>query len=223
MFPYRYLFFVGLLALVSACGQQSRYSTADLQSNQLWSVSFDSPTDFETGDHPDSQAQLSIEDGRYWIRQGGERSAYIWGQGGDDLLNVQVEAEAQPQSDYPNDLYGVMCRLDDVGAGYAFLISSDGFGAIARTDGRTLVFLAEWRQSDAIKRGTNVNTIRAVCLDDYLALYVNDTWVADVEDSTYPQAGQVGLLAGLLVEAGHDAEPIVIGIDNLAVSEVAFR
>jgi hypothetical protein len=215
------ILFIALLLV--ACGPDPLQNEDDWVVGQsLASIPFQDPSDFETGNYPDSNASLSIEEGRYVIRQGGERNAYIWGQADPSAQNVQVEVQAQPRSDYANDLYGVLCRVNETGAGYAFVVSSDGFGGIARTDGRSLVFLADWREHDAIQTGQNRNTIRAICVDDYLALYVNDEWVADVRDSTYPDPGQVGLLAGLLIEVNIDPQPIEVGFDDLTVTDIAF-
>jgi hypothetical protein len=218
------LYLLLALLFLAACGPEPLRSSDDLDIGEPFlSLSFDSPSDFETGDYPEAGAALSLEDGRYLIRQGGERTAYIWGQGGEPIQDVVVEALAMPQTNYPHDLYGLMCRLDANGAGYLFLLSSDGFGAIARTDGRSLAFLLPWRQSGAINTGPAENTIRGVCVGDYLALYVNGEWLGDVRDSTYSQAGQVGLAAGLFIEGAGESAEVVVAFDDLRLSPVSLQ
>jgi hypothetical protein len=116
-----------------------------------------------------------------------------------------------------------MCRVNAEGEGYAFLISSDGFGAIAAvikgsSERGSLNLIDEWSENDAINPGQSENTIRAVCIDDYLALYVNGEFVGDVEDERFADSGQAGLIAGLLVENPDEAGEVIIEFDDLRVS-----
>ena len=55
--------------------------------------------------------------------------------------------------------------------------------------------------------------MRAVCMGDYLALYINDEFVADATDDTY-STGQVGLAASASNILGVQVE-----FDNLTVHE----
>jgi hypothetical protein len=117
-----------------------------------------------------------------------------------------------------------MCRVNAEGEGYAFLISNDGFGAIAYADKGasergSLSFLFDWVESDAINAGQAENTIRAVCVDDYLALYVNGEFVGDVEDDRFTSGGQAGLIAGLFIESGDELGEVIVDFDDLTVSE----
>jgi hypothetical protein len=97
------------------------------------------------------------------------------------------------------------------GDGYLFLIRGDSSYAIMRARGRSLTPLVNWTRSDAINAGPGRNTLRAVCLGDYLALYVNDQFMADTTDSTYT-SGQVGLAASAGSRLG-----VVAQFDNLIV------
>jgi hypothetical protein len=180
------------------------------------------PTAFESRDYTRTYSDLSITDGSFQLSHSSSNSSYIWAQDGEAEQNVSIEVQAEPQNDYANNLYGVMCRVNEEGAGYAFLISSDGFGAIARTDGKSLSFMQDWIESDAIKKGQSANTIRAVCIEDYLALYVNDEFVADVENDRYPDAGQGGLIGGVFVESGDEAGEIILSFDDLTVSAASL-
>jgi len=67
------------------------------------------------------------------------------------------------------------------------------------------------------RQGRASNTIRAVCVDDYLAIYANGTFLGEVKSSDYRRAGQVGLVAG--VSRNKD---IRVAFDNLAVYEGAI-
>lgn len=215
-----------ILALIAvACSADAQHSEDDIEVGEtILSVDFADEASFETGDYAEAGASLRIEEGRYRLQQAGERTAYIWGQGGDEAANVIVEAVAAPQSDFANNLYGVMCRVNAEGEGYAFLISNDGFGAIAFADKgagtqSSLSFIFDWAESDAINEGQAQNTIRAVCIDDYLALYVNGEFVGDVEDTRFSAPGQAGLIAGIFIESGDEAGEVIVEFDDLTVSE----
>jgi hypothetical protein len=52
-----------------------------------------------------------------------------------------------------------------------------------------------WQASSAVRRGTQANTIRAVCVEDYLALFVNDVFVAETFDDEFTR-GQAGVALG---------------------------
>jgi hypothetical protein len=71
----------------------------------------------------------------------------------------------------------------------------------------------DWTSSDKIRKGPAQNTIRAVCLNDYLALYINGAFMGDTIDDTYT-SGQVGLVGAAASRLG-----ITVEFDNLAVSE----
>lgn len=101
------------------------------------------------------------------------------------------------------------------GDGYVFLIQGGGSFAIMRARGRDLTPLVDWKASDAINRGPSENHIRAICADDYLALYVNDKFLGDATDSTY-SSGQVGLAASAATRLGAQ-----IAFDNLTISAAA--
>ncbi len=99
------------------------------------------------------------------------------------------------------------------GDGYLFLLEGTGRFAIMRARGRSVVPLRDWASADVIRKGPAQNTIRAVCLNDYLALYVNGTFLGDVIDDTYT-GGQVGLVAAAAGRLG-----VTVEFDNLTVSE----
>jgi len=216
-------FLLPFLVLLAACAPTPLRDLADVSlGDTLFRTDFSAPDAFETGDFPEQGASLSLVEGRYHLRQSGDESLYIWGRGGESAADVAVEVLAEVESDYTNNLYGVLCRTDENGAGYAFLISSDGFGAIARTDGRSLSFIYNWHQHDAIRTDAP-NTIRGVCVGDYLALVVNGELVGDAQDTRYPNAGQAGLLGGILVEGRDTVGELSVFFDDLTVRSASLR
>jgi hypothetical protein len=101
------------------------------------------------------------------------------------------------------------------GDGYLFLIQGTGSYAIMRARGRDVVPLVNWTTSEHITVGPGRNHIRAVCDGNYLALYVNEQFLADATDDTY-SSGQVGLVASAANRLGLRVE-----FDNLSVSAVS--
>ncbi len=216
-----------IMLLLAACGGTEALHSADdiRQGEALFTLDFSDPTSFETGDFPDENASLRIEDGAYVLQQSGESNRYIWGQGGELAGEVDLRVQATSQAAYTNNLYGVMCRVSPEGEGYAFLVSNDGFGAIARAElGRrlSLTFIVPWTEHDAINGGTATNDLRAVCVGDYLALYVNDTFIGDAEDETFNQAGEVGLIGGFFVEGGDERGEVQVRFDNLSAQAASL-
>jgi len=215
------LLLLGALVL-GACGSDDP-SRKVTQGDTLFTVSFDEPGAWEEGAYPvessPPDSTLAVADGRYRIEHRAARSSsFTWGVGGEPAGNVIVEVEAAQASAEDDNLYGVLCRVqtDDSGAtrGYALLISGDGHYGIAMFERGALSFLLEWHQSDAIHQGQANNTIRAVCVDDYLAVYANGTFLGDVTDSALGGPGQVGLIAGVKRES-----TVTVTFDNLAVYE----
>jgi hypothetical protein len=87
-----------------------------------------------------------------------------------------------------------MCRAHplDNGIGYYFLITADGQYGIRIGEGSRIRVLVPFTSSSAIRTGKASNTIRAVCVDDYLAMYINDQFVAETRYD-WLQEGYAGL------------------------------
>ena len=120
----------------------------------------------------------------------------------DDADEDSVVAPEAPAADIAN------------GDGYLFLIQGSGSWGIFRSRGRNLTPLHDWAPSEHIQRGRGGrNHLRAVCADDTLALYINDEFVAEVQDDSFA-SGQVGLAASAFTRLGAQ-----ISFDNLVVSE----
>ena len=219
---YRFLLF-GLAFWVAACGSPPRVDELSVTTGtELYAFDFEAQGSFETGRFPESGAELSIRDGRYYAHQEADRAAYIWGQGGEKSADVIIVADTVAQTDFEDMFFGLMCRVDEKGAGYAFLISVDGFAGIARTDGKSMVFLRDWVQTGAIHTGKADNSLKAICAGGYLALYVNDELVANVRDSRYQEPGQIGLLTGIIAD-GQAVREALAAFDDVVVSEAIWE
>lgn len=200
-----------LLMALAGCGASGEaYTTGDV----ILSESFSEPGAWET--YGDTGIDLRVSDGVYMVQTG--NAGYIWGLNEQSHDNVVIEVQTEQVSTFENNAYGVMCRADtsNNGDGYYFLISGDGYYSISRGEGDDVTPIIEWTQSSAIEEGTAVNTIRAVCIDDYLGLYVNDRFVDETRDSTYG-SGYAGL-AGTAFEDGD----MIIHFDNLTIWEATL-
>lgn len=222
MMQRRMIWCLGLALVLAACGSPDPSQTVT-QGNTLYSTTFDTPGNWETGtyppDTPQPESVLAVKDGHYQIdHQAKSDSSFVWGTGGDAYQNVIIEVETNQLSGEKDDLYGVMCRLgtDERGNpnGYALLISGDGHFGIADFSRSSLDFLLKWHESADLKQGRAKNTIRAVCVDNYLALYANGKFLGDAKDNKYLRAGQVGLVAGITKK-----KTVSISFDNLTVYE----
>lgn len=201
----------GLSACAPARGSQP-YEIGDL----LLEEDFSSPSAWETYSDPAIQVDLRVVDGVYRIEAHDE--VFMWGLNAQVHADVVIEVETEQLSSYADNAYGVMCRADpaDDGDGYYFFISGDGYYTIRRGAGDEIAPLIEWLPSSAIHQGQARNRIRAVCIQDYLALYVNDQFLDETHDHLY-SSGVTGLTAG--VSAGGDVR---VDFDNLLVFTVQF-
>ena len=159
---------------------------------------------------------LQVSDGVYRIQT--DDGGYIWGLNEVEHSDVVIEVTTNQSSAYENNAYGVMCRADtnNNGDGYYFLISGDGFYSIAKGEGDNVNPLVEWASSGAVNQGQASNTIRAVCVGNYLALYINDDLVGEIEDSGFT-SGYTGLAA-----AAFDGGNVDVSFDNLTISAASL-
>ena len=177
--------------------------------------SFDRPDAW--GTHTNSNgAQLDIEYGVY--RAYTPTAGYVWGLNTQEQMDGVTDVQITPLTIYTDVGAGIMCRADvsDNGNGYYFMINPNGYYSIRMGQGSDIIPLIDWQRSKAIHTGIDQNTIRAVCLGDHLAMYVNDELVASVVDDTYNSG-----YAGLAVAGGiHGTD---MSFDNLTLYSVQPR
>lgn len=174
---------------------------------------FDNPYAWETYRDARLDAYLRVEDGVY--RAGIAREGFMWGLNVEQHTDVVIEVETRQLSASDTNAYGVICRAnpDAGGDGYYFLISGDGFWSIrrvARGEGRPL---AQFDNGRTINRGQSINRLRAVCIGDYLALYINDVFAGEARDDLFSSG-----FAGLVV-ATIDDIPADVAFDQLRIRE----
>ncbi len=155
---------------------------------------------------------LGVHEGVYRIDFSGRK--YVWTQREGEYADVVIEAEARQASDYDHNAYGLACRLDPAnsGRGYFFLISGDGQASIRWSNGRSLEPIVAAAPSAHVRQGQSSNRLRIVCIEDYLALWVNGRFVAEARDGRAGQ-GAVGL-AGVMNYAG---KRLTVDFDDIRV------
>jgi len=194
-----HLYLVFILLTASCQSIVERLGTGDGPSvgftylDLVYSDQFDGPGNWMSYDGGDS-LKMAVEDGGYkiWLAT----RQYVWAQLPYTFDDVVVEAEVRQLSDFNHNAYGIACRLDPAnsGRGYYFLIGGDGYYSIRWSNGRSLDEIVGAKPSGVINRGSSTNQIKAICVGDYLALWINDHFVAEARDSR-ASAGAVGLSA----------------------------
>jgi hypothetical protein len=210
----RVLLLTCLLLLVAGCATEpaEHYTLGDT----VMQVDFSPSSVWQEYVHPEQNVDFHIEDGEY--RAQAWDGGFMWTIKSPTLTDSVIEVETTQLSDYRNNAYGVVCRADptDNSDGYYFLISGDGQYSIRRSAVDNVRALIPFTGSDAIRQDKGINRIRAVCIGDYLALYVNDTFVAETRD-TYFSHGYTGLTVAVV--KGGDAD---IAFDDLTVWEASL-
>ena len=173
---------------------------SDSSSNQTSSETLltdnfaDETSGWEIGDY--SGGRVGYWNGTYYVTSLGDGNT-MWGvanRGFDDVsINVRSQQVSAPSND--NNDYGVICRANQDGAGYLFLISGDGYFAILRGDAsEEFDHLIDWTSSNVINQGNSANEIQATCEGENLSLRVNGELLASVKDSRY-SSGDIALTA----------------------------
>jgi hypothetical protein len=151
-------------------------------------------------------------DGVYRIRVDLPNSD-VWVTPGLDLGDTRIEVDAIKVGGDRNNRFGILCRAQGPGKFYVFLISSDGYYGIGKINGMDYQLLGSQAllPSDKIPKGSAYLRLRADCIQDRLALYVNGEKIFEVQDAEF-QKGDVGIITGAYNSAGVD-----ILFDNFVV------
>lgn len=198
-----------LLDRVSQILPQSEPSETIVTGQILTQENFSDPEAWEY--YVDDGAALQVDQGAYNMYL--EVEGFIWGINEQMHSDVVITVFATQLSATDNNGYGVVCRSDteNMGNGYYFLISGDGFYSIMKSLDDSAEALVDWTSSSQIQQGRAINWIKAVCVENYLALFINDTFVAEAYDSTFSE-GYAGLSVALF-EAGN----VEVAFDDLII------
>lgn len=216
----RILLFSGLLVgLLVACapGQPTeptqRISLGDEQARYTFD---DANTPWDVFSLNGDQAIFRVLDG---VLQGAviANHGYIWSLNNSRYNDVAISATAQQTKGARGNGFGVMCRANEQGDGYYFLVSSAGQFAILKAQPNVSdpARLVDWRSNPAIFQKDEANEIRAICVGDYLAFYANNHFLAEVHDSEF-SSGELGVVLGAIDET------LWVNFDDIVVNKVAL-
>lgn len=201
-----------LMAILVACrpDPEVAYGTGDILLRETFSEQVIGWDNRSSG-----AVRIGVESGAYRLRS--NVSSYVRGfYRAETYDNVVIDVQGLQFSDHENNAYGVLCRAetgDDRASGYYFLVGGDGSYSIRKGQHDEINGLVKWGRTDVVNQGEATNRLRVVCVDDYLALYVNDTFLADVRDTTYG-SGYIGFAVAV-----EDGETITVSFDNLTILE----
>ena len=118
-----------------------------------------------------------------------------WSVPGLRFKDAAISVNTQRISGAQDTNFGLICRYQDAGNYYSFVISSDGYYAVFRVidTEETLLGMEQFVYSDLIAQADGQNEIRVICAGDQLSLIVNGKTLHNVRDETFT-AGDAGLL-----------------------------
>jgi hypothetical protein len=145
-----------------------------------------------------------------------ESNSYHWTNPNLYFSDTRIEVEATKLAGPEENDFGIICRYQDDNNFYFFTISSDGYYGIAKIVGgmESFIGMENLEQNESvIKSGETINIVRADCIGNTLALFVNGQQLAEVSDSDFT-SGDIGLIASTYETPGTD-----ILFDNLIVRQ----
>ena len=147
---------------------------------------------------------------RFWVNTPGYN---YWSTPGLAFDDVRIDVDAARIGGPEENRFGMICRYQDAGNYYFFVISSDGYFGLGKVVAGVTSLLGQDMMtfSPSIVPGIAPNHLQAQCQGDTLTFYINGQPAAIAIDSEFSK-GDVGLLAGAFEEPGVD-----ILFDNFVV------
>ncbi len=206
-----------LAGFLTACGARLKEPAVFVgYSESRAAYRFDTDTDeWDIFTSPGQQALFSINQDHLEGAVVADKG-YLWSLNNQRYTDASVDALIQQTRGKQGTTYGLMCRADENGDGYYFVVSTAGQFAILKGDLNQQVDpipLVGWQTSPAIRHGFAPNQLQAICLNDYLSFSVNGEFLADVRDKTF-SAGQIGVVLAAVGETAW------VSFDNIIVRDV---
>ena len=139
----------------------------------------------------------------------------LWSVAGKRFGDVRVESEVRRMGGAPDNVFGLICRYQDNQNFYMFLVSSDGYYAIARLKDNQygLIGIDQLQYSSKIQHDAITHQLRGDCVGESLKLYLDGALLMEARDGDFT-TGDVGVLAGAYSTSGVD-----ILFDNFIVTQ----
>lgn len=180
--------------------------TATAVYNTLFQDDF-SNADSGWGEYTSQYGTTGYEDGGYLIHIVTTKRI-LWTSPAPNTFqnDVRIEVDATKTSgEDDSSQYGVFCRYQDENNFYYLAVSSNGYAAIFdEINGKIQTISSsdgKWNDANGIKGGSETNHIRADCIGEKLALYVNGNQVATATSDTF-SGGGVALTGGTFDQGG---------------------
>ena len=156
-----------------------------------WDDSFD----------PQSMRQYGADKYRLEIRS---PNMSAWGLANRNISDFVLEVTARQEDGPADSSYGLVFRYQDKQNFYRFDITGDGFFLLSKYVGGRWLTLVDWRASPAIRPAGQDNFLRVSCLGENLAVFVNGSLLANIQDDSFRQ-GDIGFFAGSYQKPGVQA------------------
>jgi hypothetical protein len=111
-----------------------------------------------------------------------------------DDFTLEVIARPLAGPDAGLYAYGLTYRAQDATHYYRFAVGADGYYAVVRVDGESVIPLVTWQQFPHVERGRRPNRLLVTCSGPSCTFRINDEYAATVEDDRW-LSGDVGLWA----------------------------
>jgi hypothetical protein len=201
-FPAIFLLLTLACALPSGLSQPTAAPTAPASGTVLLQDDFSSP--FSGWDQASAPQGVMDYDGGVYRFVVNAPDYNFWSTPGKQYTDTRIEVDTAALAGPDANRAGLVCRVTGEQF-YFFVISSDGYFAVGRTNGAqsTLLGQDQMAPSANIRTGMAINHLRADCVGSTLTFFINGFSVAQVNDPALT-SGEVGLLAGAFEEGGVD-------------------
>ena len=196
-------------------------ATPEGQTSQDPAVILGEPDGVDTFDNADNWTlfdnecfKSDIADSKYIMTAKGMQGIVCWEVSWPQIKDFYYEIEIDmPETCQPDDRFGLFFRAPDNLRGYLYGLTCDGRYTMTTWDGSTTTVIVEPAASEFINTGPDaVNRIGVAAYGSSYLLYANGVLLAEAQDSTFIEAG----LLGLFVRASTD-QSFVVEYDNLSV------
>jgi hypothetical protein len=167
------------------------------------------------GTGTDDTGSLEYEAGEY-VFVVTQPELFVWGTAADENFDaIHIEVTARNVGEAEDPLFGVICGYQDDENFYSLGIGSDGYFSIIRVvNDQDETLAGDEGPSDSITLNAETYTLGADCGNGRLALYVNGTEIASVDDDTFGQ-GNIGLFTWTF-----DQTPAEVHFDDVVVTQL---
>lgn len=132
-----------------------------------------------------------------------ENGAVLWAKTGRSDGDARLQVDARPLGEGVMGYYGLLCRIQDAGDFYYFVVHTRGSFNIGKYKGGAFqpLYSGNWQASEAILPGNQANRLAADCSGSRLRLTVNGALLGEVTDADFT-SGFSGIVAAALDERG---------------------